>query len=81
MSVGNLAQIREAARHVLEPGLVGLVVRDELDRGGRPAQLAHPLGELADRDLLGVADVDDLADRLGLGDQLEERADDVARRA
>src|SRR5262245_6954382 len=73
----DLFKRRHAPGHVLEARLIGLVVRDELDDRPRPAQLPHPLGELQDRHFLHIADVDDLADRLGLSDELHQRIHDV----
>src|SRR5476649_657119 len=70
-------QVGHPARHVLEPRLVGLVVRDVLDGGLRAGQLANALGERLDGDLLHVPDVDHLADGLGLLHELDQRADDV----
>src|SRR5450432_4218929 len=70
-------EVRHPARHVLEPRLVRLVVGHELDGGIRTAELFHALGQLLNRDLVLVADVDHLADRLRFDDQLQQRADDV----
>src|SRR5712692_2203342 len=73
----HFGQIGHTPRHVLETGFVGLVVRDELDRGGRPAQLADALSELRDRDLLRIADIDHLAYGRWLVDQLQQSADNI----
>ena len=64
------SRVGHAPRHVLEPGLVGLVVRESCTIAERlPVSSRDPLGELADRDLLAVADVEDLADGARLVDQ------------
>ena len=49
-----------------KPVFVGLLVRNQLNLRVAARQLAHALGEIEDRDLLGVADVEDLADRARL---------------
>src|SRR5581483_4559093 len=56
----DLAGVGHAARHVLEPLLVRFLVGDERDLGLRVAHLAHLAREIADRDLVVVADVEDL---------------------
>src|SRR6266568_3008824 len=61
--------VRYAARHVFEAGFVRLVVRDCHDRGRTARHLLDAAGEIADGDLLAVADVEDLADGPGLVDQ------------
>src|SRR6266849_1159441 len=53
---------RDAAHHVLEAGLVGLVVGHVLDGRGAGGAVFHPASEIFDSDFLGVADVDDFAD-------------------
>ena len=52
----------DAAHHVFEAGLVGLVVGDEFDGGGAAGALLDALGQAFDGDFFGVADVDDFAD-------------------
>ena len=61
--------VRDAARHVLEAGLVRLIVRDRHDLGRAAGHRLDLGGEVPDRDLVAVADVEDLADRAGLVDQ------------
>ncbi len=72
----DLAQVRDPPGHVLEARPVGLLVRDHVDRRGRARPGAHALGELRDRDLLGGADVEHLAERLALH-QPDQRTDHV----
>ena len=67
--VADLRQVRHAARHVLEPGLVGLIVRNLHDLGSPAGEVANPFSQLEDRDFLIVADVEDLTDGPRLGDQ------------
>ena len=73
----DLRDVGHAPRHVLEPGLVGLVVRDRHDLGAAAGHRLDLLGELADRDFLAVADVEDLADGARLVDQGYHSAHDV----
>src|SRR5690242_8615364 len=71
---GNFAQIGDAARHVLEPRFVGLVVRDELERRARAGELPDAMGEIENPRLLRAADVDDLSDRSRVLHELNQRA-------
>src|SRR5262245_10893604 len=50
----DLGQVGDAAAHVFEPGLVGLVVGDVLDGGGGVGAVAHEPGEVFDRDFVVV---------------------------
>src|SRR5882672_4610074 len=50
----DLAQVRDAPRHVLEPGLVGLVVGDGQDLARGLRALLDALGEGTDGDLFAV---------------------------
>ena len=74
----DLRDIRDAPRHVLESGLVGLIVRDVLDQRVAAGQALDSLGQLSNRDLAGVADVEHLAHGARLGGQRDERIHDVA---
>ena len=60
-----------------KPGLVGLVVGNPDDLGAAAGQRLDAFGELADRDLGAVADVEDLADGARLVDQGYHSAHDV----
>ena len=51
MSAFDFRDIRHPPRHVLEAGLVGLVVRDVLDGRLAAGERLHPLGQLANRHL------------------------------
>src|SRR5580765_1999427 len=73
----DFGEIGHAPRHVLEAGFVRFVIRNEFDRRARPRELAHPIGERADGDLLRIADVDYLSDRLRLDHELQHRAHDI----
>ena len=61
--------------------LVGLRVRDGVDQRVLVEQVPvndlHPIGQVPDGDFLRIAEVDDLPDRLRLGDELQQCVDDV----
>jgi hypothetical protein len=63
--------------HVLEPFLIGLLVVDELDPRTATGQGLDPAREISNRDLLVAADVEDLADRIGMLGETDQRARDV----
>src|SRR6185436_2715884 len=74
----DLRDVRHAARHVLEAGLVRLIVRDGHDLRAAAGHRLDLLGQRAHRDLLAVADVEHLADGLRLLHQPHEAVHDVA---
>src|SRR5579885_1866604 len=74
----GLLDRRNPTGHVLEPRGIGLVIRDEPDRGTAPGQPLHALGQLQDRDLLGAAQVEDLPDRAGVLRERDDGLHDVA---
>src|SRR5512138_2787346 len=67
--VVDARDVWHAARHVFETGLVRLLVRDLDDRRAAAGHLLDLLGELRNRDLSTVADIEDLTDRAGFVDQ------------
>src|SRR6185437_3934892 len=67
--LADFGDLGDSPRHVLEAGLVGLLVRNHDDRRIAAGHLLDSLRQLADRDLGAVSDVEDLADRPGLVDQ------------
>src|SRR6185503_1383145 len=77
----DLGEIGHAAHHVLEPGLVGLLIGDEVDLQGRVDAVADKAGQGADGDLAVVADVEDLAVGPRLAGQPYQGAHDVAHPA
>src|SRR5215475_336040 len=54
----KLGNVRDPPVHVLEPSLIRLVVRDALNLGWAVYHLLDQYGELVDRDVLRVADVE-----------------------
>src|SRR5450759_689874 len=74
----DLADVGDPSRHVLEPGLVGLIVGDEDDLRLALEPLLDELGEAHDGNLLLRADVEDLAVGLLARNERGDRADDVA---
>ena len=73
----RLGQVGHAARHILESRFIRLVVGHVLDRRRRPGKLANSFRECTNCHFLGIADVDHLTDGLRLGNELQQRVDDV----
>src|SRR5262252_918704 len=74
----DLGNVGDAARHVLEAGVVGLVVGHENDVGIALQLLLDQLRQIENRDLVLRSDVEDLAVRGRGGDEPLERPDHVA---
>src|SRR4051812_42859331 len=74
----DLRNVRNAPRHVLETCLVGLVVRNHLDRRGAGGHGLDLLCQVENRDLANVADVEHLANRARFVREPDQRLDDVA---
>ncbi len=69
---------RHATHHVLEAGLVGLVVWHVLDGRRTGGAVFHSASQIFDGDFLGVADVDDFADGTIGVHEADETFDGVA---
>src|SRR5215831_1333486 len=74
----NLGDVGDAARHVLEAGVVGLIVRHESDVGIALQFLLDQLRQIENRDLFLRSDVENLAVSVVDTDQTLQRPDDVA---
>src|SRR5437016_5168573 len=73
----ELGSVRDAAVHVLEPHLVGLIVGNEMDRGVAISSRSDPMGQVEDRDLLSRADIEHLPRRVLVIEQLDDGLDDI----
>src|SRR6185436_19399999 len=69
--------VGDATLHVLEPVAVCLLVRDEAELGGRVGADHDLLGQLLHRDLVGSADVVDVAGGLRRLEEGEQGGDGV----
>jgi hypothetical protein len=69
--------VGNSPEHVLEARLVRLVVRNEAELGIALGTTHDAPSEIRDRDLLLRADVENIADGLGLVEEPDERADHV----
>src|SRR6201987_965475 len=67
-----------AAHHVLESGLVGLIVRNVFDGRRAGGALLDALGESFDGDFLGVADIHDFTDGWWRVHQADKTFDSIA---
>src|SRR5688572_10493951 len=76
--VADLREIRHPPRHVLETRLVGLIVGQQLDLGPAAGGGPDTPGEIEDRDLLGIPDVEDLADGARLLDEAQNASHHIA---
>src|SRR4051812_19051111 len=74
----DLADIRYPSRHVFEAGFVRLIVRNADDLRVAAGERLHLLGEIVDRDLVSVPDIEDLAHCARLVDQGYHGAYNVA---
>src|SRR5687768_17416932 len=73
----DLRNIRDAPRHVLEPHLVGLIVRDVLNRRVAAREVPDPIAQTANRTLVRVAAVGHFAHGARLARDRDERLDDA----
>ena len=74
----DFRDIRHPPRHVLEAGLVGLIVGDVMNRRAAAGHRLHARGKVGNRDLTHIADVEHLTDGALIRRQPHERLDDVA---
>ena len=63
---------RNAARHVLESGFIGAIVRDVSNRRIASGTFLHDLRKAFDRDFFVGSDVDDFTDAAVIGQQANQ---------